>query len=410
MRQPCSEIELLAPAGDLLRAKTAIRYGANAVYLGGKSFSLRSRSSNFTLEEIEQACRYGEVHQARIYVTVNLIPHEEDFAGLPQYLRDLENAGVSALIIASPAIMKITADTIPAMPIHGSTQLSLTNALGARFLKERLHVSRLVLARECSLEQIRQITAATDLETEVFIHGGMCVNYSGRCTLSNRMTLRDANRGGCAQSCRWFYHLERDQQRLDTDPHLFSMGSRDLCAIREIAALLDCGVASLKIEGRMKTEYYVASVVYGYRRLLRALQEKNGVLSESELSAYEQLVLRGENRPACTGFLAGKPDAGSQIYVCHGNDSVSHDFLGTVLSYEAEQGTMLVETRNPFAAGDAVEVLSPGREVRSFRIRWLQNEQGESLEKSRRPMARLRMPVPFAVSPQDLLRKKKEGK
>ena len=259
--------ELLAPAGDLARAKLAIRYGADAVYLGGQSYSLRSRASNFTMEDIEEACRFAKDHGARIHVTVNMIPHEEDFEGLIEYLQKLESYGVTAIIAASPSVHALAYQYAPKLERHCSTQMSVTNLAAAEYLKDALHLDRVVLARECSMEDIRDIARHCSIETEAFIHGGMCVNYSGRCTLSNRMTLRDANRGGCAQSCRWNYHLFEDGCEI-TEDQLFTMSSRDLSVSQYMYELMDAGVASLKIEGRMKTEYYVASIVSGYRLLI----------------------------------------------------------------------------------------------------------------------------------------------
>ena len=262
--------ELLAPAGDLKRAKTAILYGADAVYLGGQFFSLRSRASNFTLEDIQEACAFAKEHGARIHVTCNIIPHNEDFDGLEEYLKKLEEFGVTAIIVASPSIMKLARKVAPKLEVHCSTQMSITNVETAIFMHDVFGIDRAVLARECNMEDIYDITEKCPVETEAFIHGGMCVNYSGRCTLSNRMTLRDANRGGCAQSCRWAYHLYDGKNEISDDA-LFTMGSKDLFTADYMYDLMNAGVSSLKIEGRMKTEYYVATIVSGYRHLIDEL-------------------------------------------------------------------------------------------------------------------------------------------
>ena len=400
--------ELLAPAGDLARAKTAVRYGADAVYLGGPQFSLRSRASNFTLADIAEACRYAHERGSRIHVTVNMIPHEEDYDGLKEYLEQLQEIGVDALIIASPAVMELARTYAPKAEIHCSTQMSVTNAEAARFLYDTLKIDRVVLGRECTLEDVRSITAASPAEVEAFIHGGMCVSYSGRCTLSNRMTLRDANRGGCAQSCRWFYHLYDGETELSTQDSLLTMGSKDLCAVQEIASLWEAGVRSFKIEGRMKTEYYVASIVSGYRHLLDDLYAHEGELSSKRLEAHRREIMKGENRAVWNGFYGGVRGAEGLISDLKAGNDVNHDFLGTVASYDPAGGTMTMITRNPFDLGETMEVLSPGQENRTFRISEIKNENGEYLEISRQPMKELRLKVPFAVRPDDILRRSRE--
>ena len=293
--------ELLAPAGDLHRAKTAIRYGADAVYLGGQFFSLRSRASNFTLEDIQEACAFAKAHGAHIHVTVNIIPHEEDFTGLEEYLKKLEEFGVTAIIAASPYIMETARRVAPKLQIHCSTQMSVTNAQAIHFLKDTLDIDRAVLGRECTMAQVKEITNESPVETEAFIHGGMCVNYSGRCTLSNRMTLRDANRGGCAQSCRWSYHVYEQDKEIAGEP-LFTMGSRDLCAAEYMYPLMEAGVSSLKIEGRMKTEYYVACIVSAYRHLIDEIAETGKPLSAERMAVHQKEILRGENRETCISY------------------------------------------------------------------------------------------------------------
>ncbi len=373
--RPFSEPELLAPAGDLRRAETAIRYGADAVYLGGQKFSLRSRASNFSIDEIAEAVRYANQYHARIHVTVNEIPHDSDFDGLEEYLKTLEDIGVTAIIAASPAIMKLAKQTAPKLEVHCSTQMSVTNASTAQFLKDQLDIDRVVLARECTLEEVRAIVSHCPVDTEAFIHGGMCVNYSGRCTLSNRMTLRDANRGGCAQSCRWSYHLFQNGKELSDPDHLYTMGSKDLCAVNEIAELMKAGVRSFKIEGRMKTEFYVAGE-----------------------------ILKAENRETCPGFYEGI-DSAAVIMHENSDKDVNHGFLGRVVSYDENAGVLVLETRNPIDLEDRIEVMEPGMENRTFTVKSMQNENGEYLEKSRVPMRLLKIPVPFAVKIDDLLRK-----
>ncbi len=397
-------IELLAPAGDLQRAKTAIRYGADAVYLGGQQFSLRSRASNFSIEEIAEACRYAKEHNARIHVTVNMIPHNEDLVGLEEYLRTLEQIGVTAIIVASPSVIQIARKAAPKLEVHLSTQMSVTNSAAARFLSETLGIDRVVLARECTMEEVRSITKDLMIETEAFIHGGMCVNYSGRCTLSNRMTLRDANRGGCAQSCRWNYEMYADGDSVSST-ELFTMGSKDLFAAKHIADLIAANVSSLKIEGRMKTEYYVAAVVSGYRHLIDDLYENDLKLSEELLAYHQKEIMKAENREVWDGFYEN-PDADSSIiYNNESNANVSQEFLAKVVSYDAERKTCILQTRNPFTVGEKVEVLSGGEANRSFIITSLKTEAGEYLERSKSPMVLLEVPVPFEVKEEDIIRR-----
>ena len=396
--------ELLAPAGDLHRAKTAIRYGADAVYLGGQSFSLRSRASNFTLEDIKEACAFARQHGAHIHVTVNIIPHDEDFTGLEEYLKKLQEYGVSAIICASPSIMMAARKAAPKLQIHCSTQMSVTNSDAIQYLKKTLDIDRAVLARECTMAEVKDITMHSPVETEAFIHGGMCVNYSGRCTLSNRMTLRDANRGGCAQSCRWSYHVY-DHDTEKTADTLFTMGSRDLCAAQDIYALMDAGVTSLKIEGRMKTEYYVACIVSAYRHLIDEIYDKQGPLSEETMAVHMKEILRGENRETCRGFYPGDAGLDTLIYHANSNADVNHDFLGTVKEVNGD-GTCIVETRNVFAVNETLEFLTPGIENRSFVLKSLKDEKKqEQINEIRNPMAQVCIPVPFAVQVDDILRR-----
>ncbi len=402
--RPFSEPELLAPAGDLRRAETAIRFGADAVYLGGQKFSLRSRASNFSIEEIAEAVRYARDYHARIHVTVNEIPHDCDFEGLEDYLKTLEEIGVTAVIVASPAIMKLAKNAAPRLEVHCSTQMSVTNAMAAQFLKDQLDIDRVVLARECTLNEVRSIAQHCPVDTEAFIHGGMCVNYSGRCTLSNRMTLRDANRGGCAQSCRWSYHLYRNEDEVSDPSHLYTMGSRDLCAVKEIGELMKAGVRSFKIEGRMKTEYYVAGIVSAYRHLMDELMEHEYVLPEERMAYHAAEIMKAENRETCPGFYEGVESA-SIIMHENSDKDVNHGFLGRVVSYDEKAGVLVLETRNPLDLQDEIEVMEPGIENRTFTVRSMQNEDGEYLEKSRVPMRLVRIPVPFAVKKDDLLRK-----
>ncbi len=396
--------ELLAPAGDLNRCKTAILYGADAVYLGGQSFSLRSRASNFTIDEIKEACDFAKAHNARIHVTVNIIPHDEDYVGLKEYVQKLEEIGVTAVIVASVGIMKIVKECTTKLEVHCSTQMSITNAETAMFLKNALNIDRVVLARECSIKDVREISEKCPVETEAFIHGGMCVNYSGRCTLSNRMTLRDANRGGCAQSCRWSYHLY-DENKEYTENELFTMGSKDLCALPVIYDLMEAGVSSFKIEGRMKTEYYVASTVSSYRHLIDEIYENQKPLSEERMQYHLDEIMKAENRQTCTGFYEGRAAVNSIIHHETSDVDVNHGFLGRIQSYDASTGVAVIQSRNPFAVGDKIEVLSPGKKNRDFVITKLKNDKNEVIEECRNPMSMIQIEVPFEIEKGDIFRR-----
>ena len=408
MKKPSGELkkpELLAPAGDLARARTAILYGADAVYLGGMNFSLRSRASNFTMTDIKAACDFAHAHHARVHVTVNVIPHAEDFIGLKEYVQALEDAGVDAAIVASPAIMKLIKENTSHIEVHGSTQMSITNVRAAKFLHETLGIDRVVLGRECTMAEVQAITKECPVETEAFIHGGMCVNYSGRCTLSNRMTLRDANRGGCAQSCRWQYRLFAGDTQINDENSWFTMGSRDLMAGRWIKDLMAAGVSSLKIEGRMKTEYYVAIVVSGYRRLIDDLYEHDGSISDESLEKHIAQIMRGENREVCDGFYGGIAAKDSIIYHENSNNHVNHDFLGTIMRYDRDSHTAWMQVRNAFDNGEKAEVLSPGREIRDITLSSVQNDQEEYLETVRKPMSIIHFVTKEELAAGDIIRK-----
>lgn len=396
------KIELLAPAGDLKRCMTAIRYGANAVYIGGKKFSLRSRASNFEIADIKAACDFAKAHQAHIHVTINMIPHQEDLEGLKTYLLELRDAGVTALIIASPMIIKFAKEVVPELEVHLSTQMNTTNS---SVIKEVLAwgVDRVVLARECSMDEIRRITAVSPLPTECFIHGGMCSNYSGRCTLSNAMTLRDANRGGCAQSCRWKYHLMQNDKELSDPEILLSMSSKDLMAVRFVETMIHSNVASLKIEGRMKSDYYIAQVVKTYRTLIDEVYEK-GKLSEARLNYYAIEFNKAENRPTADGFLAHTPSATHHLYDVNGA-GVTHDFVGYILDYDPLNEMALVEVRNHFIQGDLLEAFGPTINNLQFTVEKLYNKDNELVEIANKPIEQLWMPIPFPVSKHDMIRK-----
>ena len=386
--------ELLAPAGDMARLKTAIIYGADAVYFGGKQFSLRSRASNFTLEDIREAVEFAHGYGRRVYVTVNIIPHNDDFNGLEEYLKKLEEFGVDAIICASQAILTLCKRVAPEMEVHISTQQTTINTRALSYWKDK-NADRVVLGREVNLKQLEEIMGKTDVPIEVFIHGGMCANYSGRCTISNLLTNRDANRGGCAHSCRWDYHLWHDEELLDRDDYLLSLGSRDMCAAEYLEDILKLDVASLKIEGRMKTAFYIASIVRGYRYLIDCYQ-KQGYISDRQKEKGWEMLMLGTNREVFAGFYPGFDISKGQLY--NFPTTASQNFVANVVSYDRDSSEAVIEVRNHFEKGDTLAVMNPYQEVVTFIVDKMTDTDGEEVAVANRPLQLLRIKVPVEVN------------
>ena len=351
-----NKVELLAPAKDLNKAKVAIDYGADAVYVGGKNFSLRSRASNFSIEDLIELKEYAKKHNVKVYVTTNIIFHDDDFVGIKEYLKTLEKIGIDGIILSSLSLLSICKDVAPKLERHISTQLSTNNSNTINVLKI-WGADRVVLAREASIDNIEDIKYKTDLPLEVFIHGGMCSNYSGRCTLSNRMTIRDANRGGCAHSCRWKYKIFDNGELISKEDCPLSMSSKDLRAVEFIPKLLDMGIASLKIEGRMKSEYYIAQVVKTYRSLIDEYYEKKEINKE-RLEYYKNELIKAENRPSDDGFLSGNMNNEKNLYGINGA-GVTHDYVAYVKAYDERRSLALIEVKNKFNLGDKLEIFGP---------------------------------------------------
>lgn len=389
-------IELLAPAGDLEKLKIAVLYGADAVFIGGEEFSLRARASNFTLDDIKEGCAFAHQHGKKVYVTTNIIPHHEDMDGLLPYLKGLEEAGVDAIIAASPYIID-TALKQTNLEVHISTQQSAMNINTVNFWTKK-GATRVVLARDLTLDEIKHITEHTQAEIEVFIHGGMCAGYSGRCSLSNHLTNRDANRGGCAHSCRWFYDLKKDGEKIEVVP--FSMSSKDLSAIYEVQKLIDLGVNSLKIEGRMKSLHYVATVVRTYRMII------DEYLSTSVISNYDyymECLEKAENRETSTGFFHGLPKLPQQLFEKR-SEKVMQNFVGLVLEYDKETQTAIIETRNVYRVGETLEVFSRFGKEQYFVNTHMESLDGVSMDRAMRAKEPLKVKVPFEVHPFDMIR------
>ncbi len=389
--------ELLAPAGSLEKLKIAFIYGADAVFIGGKNFSLRARASNFDIPEIKKACDFAHDLGKKVYVTTNIIPHNDNLEGLVEYLQALETSGVDAIICASPIIID-SAKQNTNLEIHISTQVSSTNYESVNFWAQE-GATRVVLARELSKHEISELRKNTNCDIEVFIHGGMCVSYSGRCTLSNNMTDRDANRGGCAHSCRWNYDLYEGETKLNKSIP-FSMSSKDLQTVKQISGLIDIGVDSLKIEGRMKSLHYIATVVNTYRKLIDDICDD----SEIDLPKYLLEIKKAENRLTSHGFMEGMTTVNEQLYNMR-SENPSQEFIAFVHDYDEENFIATIEQRNYFVPGDEVEVFSPNFEPLKFRIDEIVDLENNILDAARHPKQMLKVFIPFKVSKYDIIRK-----
>ena len=391
-------IELLAPAGDLEKLKIALMYGADAVFIGGQNFSLRARASNFTLDDILEATTFAHAKNKKIYITTNIIPHNEDLDGLIEYLKALEERHVDAIISASPFIIDMALKHTK-LEVHLSTQQSATNADAANFWFD-YGVKRIVLARELDKYQIKKLIPKTNADIEVFIHGGMCMSYSGRCSLSNNMTDRDANRGGCAHSCRWSYELT--QNGVAVSEQMFSMSSKDLEALEQIPFLIEAGVKSLKIEGRMKSLHYIATVVSTYRNLI------DTYLDKGEIIDFEPFLIelqKAENRLTSHGYLEGLPGIDQQLFDKK-SEQPSQLFIGLVKDYDDKTQIATIEQRNYFEVGYDIEIFHPSGTEDSFILKEMTDEDGEALDVARHPKQILKIKVPFHVEPYAMLRKK----
>ncbi|WP_088226215.1 U32 family peptidase [Desulfosporosinus sp. FKB] len=414
--------ELLAPAGDWEKLKYALAYGADAVYMGGPSFGLRAFAGNFNLEELEQAVVWTHKLQKKIYITVNIFAHEADFAELPAYLKRLEALGVDGAIISDPGIIALAQEVAPSLPLHLSTQANNTNSYSIRFWLNQ-GIERVVLARELSLEELGEIRSKVEGGLEVFIHGAMCMSYSGRCLLSNYLTGRDANRGECTQPCRWGYALVEEKRPGEVFPveederGTYVFNSHDLCLLPHLPLLKPLNLDSYKIEGRMKSVHYVASTVKVYREAIDTLWEDGESSFQGKLAQWLEEMDKVSHRDYSSGFLFGKPGAKSH------NLETSHyvrdfDFVGVGLSEEeaetmpmiADQDASWVEQRNNFKCGEVLEVLTPQAKPWSFQIREMWDMSGEPLEVARHAQQKIKIRTPQNILPYSVLRRAKSEK
>ena len=398
-----NKVELLAPCGDLEKLKIAILYGADAVYFGGKRFSLRARANNFTMEDIKEGAEFAHSHNAKVYVTMNIVPHNEDFDSLVDYLHELEEYKVDGIIVSSIYIASVAMSEAKSLEVHLSTQASSCNSKSVDTY-QKMGFKRVVLARELSIDEIKMIKERTTCDLEVFIHGGSCVSFSGRCMLSNHMTNRDSNRGGCAHSCRWNYDLfDLDKKKLNNSC-FYNIGSKDLVGVKYIYDLIKIGVSSLKIEGRMKSLYYIATVIRCYRNLIDAYYE-NGLDKDSvDLDYYYKEILKAENRLTSIGFFNGDPTPNEQLYNIR-SEEPTKEFVGIVMEYDEATGLAMVEQRNYFEIGDTIEAFGPNLKNTSFKVDTMTDIDGTLLDVARHPLQIIKINVPFKVAKFDMLRK-----
>ncbi|MGE4589599.1 MAG: U32 family peptidase [Acidaminococcaceae bacterium] len=400
--------ELLAPAGNMEKCKIALLYGADAVYLGGNKFGLRAYAANFSIDEIKEAVDFAHSLGKKVYVTVNIFAHNEDIAELPEYLVSLEEADVDALLISDFGVWSIARQVVPEMSLHVSTQANTCNWAAVEAWKN-LGAERVVLARELSIAEISEIGKKCNVELEVFVHGAMCISYSGRCYLSSYLTGRDGNRGECAQVCRWNYKLI-EQNRPDQEFSIeedergtYIMNSKDLCLLDYIPALAEAGVDSMKIEGRMKSVHYVATVVSVYRKAIDTwYSNPDEFVVKSE---WKDELEKVSHRPYFYGFAVSKPDENGQIYTTSSYVQ-TRDFVGVVTDYDKETNTAYIEQRNKMVAGEKLEVLMPDGTLLEIVLNDMRDENGSQFDVANRVQQIFTIKIPKYLQPYSLLRRK----
>lgn len=398
--------ELLAPAGNLEKLKIAVHYGADAVFIGGQEFGLRSNAGNFSIDEMREGVEFANKYGARIYVTTNIFAHNDNMDGLDEYLKALEGAGVAGIIVADPLIIETCKIVAPKLEIHLSTQQSLSNWKAVQYWKEE-GLERVVLARETSAEEIKLMKEKVDIEIESFVHGAMCIAYSGRCVLSNHMTARDSNRGGCCQSCRWDYDLYavedgEEKPLFEEGNEAFAMSPKDLKLIESIPKIIDLGIDSLKVEGRMKSIHYIATVVSVYRKVIDAYcaDPDNFKIKREWLDELDKCA----NRETASSFFEGQPGYEQQMFGEHGKQT-KFDFVGMVLDYNEETQMVTLQQRNYFKPGDEVEFFGP--EIENFKvvIDEVWDEDGQALDAARHPLQIVRFKCAEKLYPMNMIRK-----
>ena len=368
-----SKVELLSPAGDLERLKVTLSYGADAVYIGGQQYSLRANATNFSIEEIKEGCDFAHALNKKVYLTLNIVFHNEDMDGVEEYIKEVVNAGIDAFIVSDPFIISHIKNNYPQVEVHLSTQNSTSNYSAVEYFKSE-GIDRVVLARELSKDEIKEIIDKTKVDIEVFIHGAMCTCFSGRCALSNYVTNRDANRGGCSQVCRFAFETDEEKK--------FTMATKDLNMARHIKDMIEIGVKSLKVEGRMRSLYYLATVIGAYRELIDLIYSNN--LTEEKLCDLEYRLSRVANREVSTHYFMKEADETDQYYT--GRQEISNqDYLGQVISYDKEEKLIKIYERNYFELGDKLELFTPSGDKITFTLEKLYDEEKNEIEVARHP-------------------------
>jgi len=404
------KIELLAPAGNLEKLKMAIIYGADAVYMGGEAYGLRAYADNFSLEEMKEGIEFAHSRGKKVYITMNIIPHNADLHGVKEYVKEIKAIGADAIILSDPGVLMLIKVAVPDMELHLSTQANNTNWASAMFWYNQ-GIKRIILARELSLKEIREIreNVNKDLELEIFVHGSMCISYSGRCLLSNYMAGRDSNRGLCAHPCRWKYYLVEEKRPgeympvFENERGTFIFNSKDLCMIEHIPEIIKAGVNSVKIEGRMKSSYYVATVVRAYREVIDTYYREGENYKFDPVWLEE--VSKASHRNFTTGFYYKKPGSEDQEY-SSSSYIREYDFVGLVRKYDKDTGIAEVEQRNRMFTGDEIEVVVPGKGYFTQIIKSMKNEEGEVITSAPHPQMTVYMPMDQEVTEYSILRRK----
>ena len=403
------KMELLAPAGNMDKLKMAFLYGADAVYLGGKSFGLRAFSDNFSEEELKEAVDYAHNLGKKVHVTVNIFPHNSDLKRLPDYLKYLEEIHADAVLIADPGIFYLARQVAPNLPVHVSTQANTTNWAAVKFWYEQ-GASRVVMAREVSTRDIKEIHEKVPVDLEGFVHGAMCISYSGRCLLSNYFTQnRDSNRGQCVQCCRFKYNIVEEKRLgqyfpvVEDERGTYIFNSKDLCLLPYLPDLYDAGLSSLKIEGRMKSIHYVATVVKVYRQALDAYEADptHFTVKQEWIDELEKI----SHRPYTRGFSVHRPTEADQVY-SYSSNTQTHEFIGLVKSYDAVKKIAYVEQRNHFKVGQTVEFLQPKGYLVTYTIPQIFGEDGAPVDAARHPQELVGLPMDTPLEPYSMMRRK----
>lgn len=403
-------VELLAPAGNFEKLKFAFHYGADAVYCSGKRFGLRAFAGNFSDEELKEAINYTHLIGKKIYITLNMYPHNKDMKDIEDYLLYLANLKPDAFLVADPGVYRIIQNLGINIPIHISTQATIVNWADILFWEDHPNVERVVLARELSLEEIEEIRSKTSTELEIFVHGAMCMSYSGRCLLSNYMTGRDANKGECAQPCRWNYSIVEEKRPgeyypIEEDEHgSYIFNSYDLCTLEKLELILASHINSLKIEGRMKSIFYVSTIIRCYRNIIDSYK-KDGRVDSDELNYWLAELDKVSHRPYTTGFLFGKPEDNALNNTTSGYIK-PYDFIGVVKSFNTETNEVIIEQRNKISIGDIIQFF--GREYKEYNytVEEMFDENNQLIESAPHAQQLIKMRIPFSVDVMDLIRKK----